>query len=292
MASNLLKNNHKIVVFDVSPATIKAAKDKGMAVAATPKALAAECDTVITMLPGPAHVRSVYESSTDGIFAGLRPKSLLIDSSTIDPATAQAVASAAAKHSAGAEMVDAPVSGGVGGAAAGTLTFMVGGTDSAFNRAKPVLSCMGKNIVHCGGNGTGQVAKVCNNLVLAISMIGVSEGMAMGVRLGMDGKKLAGILNTSTGRCWSSDTYNPCPGVMENVPSSRGYTGGFGVDLMKKDLGLAIDAARSVNLPLPLGSQALQLYQHVSAAQNGQKDFSFVYEYLRQIAEANTPKKQ
>ncbi len=244
------------VVFDVSASSMQQAKDKGYGVADTPKQLAAQCEVLITMLPGPQHVRTVYEGR-DGILAGARAGSLFIDSSTIDPATARAVSAAASKAVSRAEMVDAPVSGGVGGAQAGTLTFMVGGSAQAFARAKPYLVAMGKNIVHCGEAGTGQAAKVVNNLVLAISMVGVSEGMALGsvtplsspltsavcaavasaansrvmsgwlcravcsVKLGMDPKKLAGILNTSSGRCWSSDTYNPCPGVMVCAAAPR-----------------------------------------------------------------------
>ncbi len=180
----------------------------------------------------------------------------------------------AAAH--GNALADAPVSGGTGGAQAGTLTFMVGATPALFEQVKPVLANMGRNLVHCGDTGTGQVAKICNNLILGISMIGVSEAMALGVRLGIDANVLAGIVNTSTGRCWSSDTYNPYPGVIETAPSSRGYTGGFGAELMLKDLGLATDAARSVKQPLFLGALAQQIYQAMSQAGDGQLDFSGV----------------
>lgn len=171
-------------------------------------------------------------------------------------------------------MADAPVSGGTGGAQAGTLTFMVGATPELFNLIQPILSDMGRNIVHCGEVGTGQVAKVCNNLLLGISMIGVAEAMALGDALGIDTKVLAGIINTSTGRCWSSDTYNPWPGIIETAPSSRGYTGGFGADLMLKDLGLATEAAKQVRQPVLLGALAQQLYQSMSQRGEGGKDFS------------------
>jgi len=187
----------------------------------------------------------------------------------------------------GEEGVDMDVSGGVGGAEAGTLTFMVGGSEHDFTTAKTLLQHMGKNIVHCGDNGTGQVAKVCNNLALAVEMVAVSESLNLGVKLGMDPKRLSAIFNTSSARCWSSDTYNPCPGVMPNVPASKGYIGGFGVDLMKKDLGLAMNAARSAHIDLTVGQQAYQLYEKLSERGNGKKDFSYMYEYFRQQTERN-----
>ncbi len=177
-------------------------------------------------------------------------------------------------------LVDAPVSGGVGGAEAGTLTFMVGGADADFEAAKEFLAKMGKNIVHCGAPSTGQVAKICNNLVLGISMAAVSEAMNLGVKMGIDAEKLAGIINTSSGRCWSSDTYNPHPGVIPTAPSNRDYEGGFGTDLMLKDMGLAADAAKSVNAPLPTGAVAASLYSVMSNNGMGRKDFSAVYKLL------------
>jgi 3-hydroxyisobutyrate dehydrogenase len=225
------------------------------------------------MLPSSPHVRSVYLGA-DGVLAGVAKGTTLIDSSTIDPHTAREVITAAAEH--GNPMADAPVSGGTGGAEAGTLTFMVGGATDVFERIAPLLRHMGKNIVHCGAAGTGQVAKICNNMLLGISMIGVSEAMNLGASLGIDPKVLAGIINTSSGRCWSSDTYNPYPGVMENVPASRGYTGGFGADLMLKDLGLATDAAKLSKQPVMMGALAQQLYQSLSAQGAGAQDFSAV----------------
>jgi 3-hydroxyisobutyrate dehydrogenase len=208
----------------------------------------------------------------------------MIDASTIDPATAQEVAGKAKEK--GSAMLDAPVSGGVMGAENATLSFMLGGEPVDVERAKPLLSLMGKNIVHCGAVGTGQVAKICNNLVLAISMIGVSEAMNLGVTLGIDPKILAGIFNTSSARCWSSEVYNPVPGVLPNVPSSRGYTGGFGSALMAKDVGLAVAAANAVKAPLPLGGVALQLYNLLGAHGHGGRDFSVVYEFLAAKAHA------
>merc|ERR1712086_1231781 len=181
-------------------------------------------DVVVTMLPNGGIVRNVY-TSPDGVFAGLKKGALCIDSSTIDLVTSQAMAELAIEQ--GSAFLDAPVSGGIGGAEAGTLTFMVGGEEADFKAGAAVFEAMGKNIVHCGGVGMGQVAKMANNLSLAISMIGTSEALLLGQSLGMDVHKLSQIMSTSTARCWSVDTYNPCPGVMEGVPSSRGYAGGF-----------------------------------------------------------------
>jgi len=277
-AANLLKKGFQVVVLDKSQEAIDALKAKGATVAKTPKEVAEQTDVIVTMLPASAHVKEVY-CGPDGILSAVKKGSLLMDSSTIDPETARQVAKLASEK--GAKMVDCPVSGGVGGAEAGTLTFMVGGSTEAFEQAKTYLSAMGKNIVHCGDQGTGQVAKVCNNLVLGISMLGVSEAMNLGVKLGMDPKKLAGIFNTSTARCWSSDTYNPCPGVIETAPASRGYTGGFGSALMLKDLGLATEAAKTAGVPLALGGLAQQLYSLMVAHGYGGKDFSAFYEYLQ-----------
>eukprot|EP01006_Ploeotia_vitrea_P003574 TRINITY_DN112858_c0_g1_i1.p1 TRINITY_DN112858_c0_g1~~TRINITY_DN112858_c0_g1_i1.p1 ORF type:complete len:318 (+),score=161.21 TRINITY_DN112858_c0_g1_i1:43-996(+) len=277
MAHNLVKKGHQVTVYDVVQQSMATAGERGCLLASSPKELAAEADVVVTMLPSSPHVVQVY-GGEDGVLAGAKSGAMLVDCSTIDPLTAKDVAAQAMAN--GCEMIDAPVSGGVLGAEAGTLTFMVGGSEQGYERAHPILAAMGQNIVHCGDNGTGQVAKICNNLVLAISMVGVSEGMALGKRLGMDPERLAGIFNTSTARCWSSDTYNPCPGVMEGVPSSRGYTGGFGVNLMKKDLGLAIAAAQSADVSIPAGSTVHQLYSLLSSHGYGAKDFSSVFEYL------------
>jgi 3-hydroxyisobutyrate dehydrogenase len=280
MAANLAKKGFSVVALDVSEAAVNKLKSAHQNVtgARTPKEVAAKAKYIVTMLPSSPHVQSVY-AGADGIFESIQSGSLLIDSSTIDPLVAREVATKAKQHK--SDFVDAPVSGGVGGAEQGTLTFMVGGEKDVFERSKLVLEAMGKNIVHCGGSGNGQVVKLCNNLALAIEMIGISEAMNLGVSLGMDAKVLAGIFNTSTARCWSSDTYNPVPGVMPNVPSSRGYTGGFGVDLMAKDLGLAVGAATQIKAPLPLGGQALQIYNLLSANGGGGKDFSSVFEFLQ-----------
>jgi len=207
-----------------------------------------------------------------------RQGTLLLDCSTIDPVIAKEIAGRARSQQ--ISMVDAPVSGGTIGAENATLTFMVGGDDADFHRAEPLLKAMGKNIVHCGEAGTGQVAKICNNLVLGVSMIGVSEAFQLGISLGIDPSKLANIVNTSSGRCWSSDTYNPCPGVMDGVPSARRYTGGFGCDLMAKDLSLAVSAANSTRQPLPIASLAHQIYTLMRYHGGSGKDFSAVFEML------------
>jgi 3-hydroxyisobutyrate dehydrogenase len=278
MARNLLKAGHSLIVYDVVQRNVDALKSAGASAATSPAKAAAQAELVITMLPSSPHVKSVYLDK-DGVLSGVARGVTLIDSSTIDPHTARAVASLAAQH--GNLMADAPVSGGTGGAEAGTLTFMVGGSSEVFEQIAPVLRQMGKNIVHCGESGTGQVAKICNNLLLGITMIGVSEAMNLGTALGIDAKVLAGIINTSSGRCWSSDTYNPYPGVMDNVPAARGYTGGFGADLMLKDLGLAVDAAKLSKQPVALGALAQQLYQMFSAQGAGGQDFSAIINLYR-----------
>ena len=274
MARNLLKHGHTLKVFDVVPDLVKKLTDLGAGVATSPAVCSQGVELVITMLPSSPHVRSVYTGKDSGILHGVPAGVLLIDSSTIDPHTSRDVAMDARAH--GNNMVDAPVSGGTGGAEAGTLTFMVGGEAADFERAKPMLQCMGKNIVHCGGAGNGQVAKICNNMMLAIEMIATAEGMALAAKLGMDPKVFAGIANSSSGRCWSSDTYNPYPGVLETAPASRGYTGGFGSDLMLKDLTLVTEAAKAAKQPVMLGAAAQQLYQMHSAMGNGGLDFSSI----------------
>ncbi|HAW61677.1 MAG TPA: 3-hydroxyisobutyrate dehydrogenase [Pseudomonas sp.] len=279
MAHNLLKAGHQLSVFDLNAAAVENLVGAGALPVDSPTAIAqGNAELIITMLPAAAHVKSVYLGE-NGLIAHSRPGVMLIDCSTIDPHSAREVAKAAAEH--GNPMLDAPVSGGTGGAAAGTLTFMVGGSDADFDRAQPILAAMGKNIVHCGAAGNGQVAKVANNMLLGISMIGVAEAMALGVALGMDAKTLAGVINTSSGRCWSSDTYNPFPGVLDNVPASRGYSGGFGSDLMLKDLGLATEAAKQVRQPVILGALAQQLYQSFSAQGHGGLDFSAIINQYR-----------
>jgi 3-hydroxyisobutyrate dehydrogenase len=284
MARNLLKAGHRVTVFDPSAQAVAALVEAGATSANSPAAVAqARVEAIVTMLPAAAQVKQVYQG-TDGLLAHVGQGVLLIDCSTIDPLSAREVATLALAQ--GNPMLDAPVSGGTGGATAGTLTFMVGGPASAFDQAGPILSAMGKNLVHCGNSGNGQVAKIANNMLLGISMVGVAEAMALGVALGMDAKVLAGIINTSSGRCWSSEINNPFPGVLENAPASRGYSGGFGTDLMLKDLGLATEAAKHVRQPVLLGAAAQQLYQSFSLQGHGGLDFSAIIKLYRRDAEA------
>lgn len=280
-----MKAGYSLVVFDVVRHNLELLVAEGATASNSARDAASKAELIITMLPSSPHVKSVY-CGDNGVLAGVLRGVPLIDSSTIDPHTARDVATIAAKQ--GNPMADAPVSGGTGGAEAGTLTFMVGAAPELFETVKPVLDKMGKNVVHCGASGNGQVAKICNNLLLAISMIGVSEAMCLGATLGIEPKVLAGILNTSSGRCWSSDTYNPYPGVMDNVPAARDYSGGFGTDLMLKDLGLATDAAKQAKQPIILGAAAQQIYQLFSAQGAGGKDFSAIINLYRR-AERRTP---
>ncbi|MGO4000570.1 3-hydroxyisobutyrate dehydrogenase [Pseudomonas fluorescens] len=278
MARNLIKAGHALNLVDLNRAVLAELEQLGGHISGSAKEAAQGAELVITMLPAAAHVRSVWLGE-NGVLAGIGEGVPAVDCSTIDPQTARDVAAAAAAQ--GVSLADAPVSGGTGGAAAGTLTFMVGATPELFATLQPVLAQMGRNIVHCGAVGTGQIAKICNNLLLGISMVGVSEAMALGDALGIDTGVLAGIINSSTGRCWSSDTYNPWPGVIETAPASRGYTGGFGAELMLKDLGLATEAARQAHQPVVLGAVAQQLYQAMSLRGEGGQDFSAIVNSYR-----------
>ncbi|KMM77808.1 3-hydroxyisobutyrate dehydrogenase [Pseudomonas deceptionensis] len=278
MARNLIKAGHSLNLFDLNKDILAELAALGGHISASPREAAKGAELVITMLPAAAHVRSVWLGE-DGVLAGIGEGVPAVDCSTIDPQTARDVAAAAAKQ--GVHMADAPVSGGTGGAQAGTLTFMVGANQALFDTLHPVLAQMGRNIVHCGDVGTGQVAKICNNLLLGISMVGVSEAMALGAALGIDSEVLAGVINSSTGRCWSSEVYNPWPGIVATAPASRGYTGGFGAELMLKDLGLATEAARQAHQPVVMGAVAQQLYQAMSLRGEGGKDFSAIINSYR-----------
>lgn len=277
MARNLLKAGHALAVFDLHAPAVQGLVAEGAAAATSPADAAGQAELVITMLPAPRHVEQVL-AGPDGVLSAVARGVPIVDSSTIDPATARRLAALAADQ--GNELADAPVSGGTGGAAAGTLTFMVGATDALHARVLPVLQAMGRSIVHCGPVGSGQVAKICNNLLLGISMLGVAEAMSLGAAQGIDPKVLASIINASSGRCWSCDTYNPYPGIVEGAPASRGYEGGFGVDLMLKDLGLATEAARQSHQPLPMGALAQQLYEVWSLQGQGKLDFSSIIRLL------------
>ncbi|KAL3669740.1 hypothetical protein V7S43_005120 [Phytophthora oleae] len=279
MADNLRKNGYKLVVCDPMPVNVQKQVDQGGAVAAlTPKEVAEQCDTIITMLPSTAIVENVYLGD-DGVHEALRCEHLLLDSSTIDPIFTKKLSKEL--HDRGATFVDAPVSGGVSGAQNGTLTFMVGGEAEEFERAKPLLKAMGKNLVHCGVSSTGQIAKLCNNLALAIQMVSVAEAMNLGTTLGIDPKILKNIMDTSTSSCWSTLVNHPYPGLMENVPASNNYEGGFAVTLHRKDLGLAIDCAKNAEVSIPLTYQVHQLYNMMVAGGHGKKDLSYMLQYLK-----------
>lgn len=277
MARNLLKAGHGVTGFDLSAASLTALTEAGGRTAATAGDAAAAAEVVITMLPAGQHVRQVYLGE-DGVLIRARTGALLIDCSTIDVDTARSVNTAAAAK--GFDMLDAPVSGGTGGATAGTLTFMAGGSDAAFARAHPLLEAMGKTIVHAGGAGTGQAAKICNNMVLGISMIAVSEAFALADRLGLDRQKLFDISAKSSGQCWSLTSYCPVPGPVPTSPANRDYQAGFTADMMLKDLKLAQQAAASAGAATPLGAQAAALYQLMAGQGQGGKDFSAIFKLL------------
>lgn len=274
MALNLIQAGYEVQGFDLVRDQLDAFKDGG----GLPMQSAAEAATgvnvIISMLPASQHVQALYLGQS-GLLATANPKTLLIDCSTISPKVSQAVAASAKAK--GFAMIDAPVSGGTAGAQAGTLTFMVGGDAVDLERARPLLEKMGKNIFHAGASGSGQTVKVCNNMVLGIQMLGTCEALRLGIANGMDPKVLSDIMSKSSGRNWVLELYNPCPGVMENVPSSKGYTGGFGVDLMLKDLGLATENAGDLEASIPLGQLSRKLYEAHSQAGNGQLDFSSVF---------------
>jgi 3-hydroxyisobutyrate dehydrogenase len=273
MAANLLKAGHQLRVFDLVAAAVEQAIAQGAVATANAIDAVAGAEIVISMLPASRHVEGLYLGD-GGLLAHMPADALLIDCSTIAPASAQKVAKAAAER--GLAMLDAPVSGGTAGAAAGTLTFIVGGDTETLERAKPVLSAMGKNIFHVGGSGAGQVAKLCNNMALGVIMAVTGEALALGAAHGLDAKVLSQMMAVSTGRSWATEVCNPWPGVLENAPASRGYSGGFGNDLMLKDLGLAAEAAMSVGASIPLGELARNLYALNSKAGRGGLDFSSV----------------
>lgn len=278
MAVNLKKAGHEVAAFDLSAAACDAVRAEGVTVAASALEAAQGAEVVVSMLPASAHVEALYLGDK-GLLGILPAGALIIDSSTIAAASAQKVGAAA--QAKGIDFIDAPVSGGTAGAAAGTLTFMVGGSDAALERARPLLDIMGANIFHAGSVGAGQTAKICNNMLLGILMVGTSEAMALGLANGLDPKVLAEIMRRSSGGNWTLEKYNPVPGVMDGVPASRGYTGGFGTDLMLKDLGLAQENAMHVKATTPLGAMARSLYAAHSLAGNGGLDFSSIVNMLQ-----------
>ena len=281
MALNLLKAGHTVSAFDLSADACQKFAAQGLPIAKSAADTVADAEVVISMLPASAHVEGLFLGSPGkpGLLDSIQAGTLVIDSSTIAAATSRKVAEAASAK--GVAMIDAPVSGGTGGAVAGTLTFMVGGETQDLERARPVLQKMGANIFHAGAAGAGQTAKICNNMLLGILMIGTSEALALGVANGLDAKVLSEIMRRSSGGNWALEKYNPCPGVQENVPASKGYAGGFGTDLMLKDLGLSQENATQVKASTPLGGLARNLYAAHSLAGNGALDFSSIIKMLQ-----------
>nr|ACO12683.1 3-hydroxyisobutyrate dehydrogenase, mitochondrial precursor [Lepeophtheirus salmonis] len=279
MANNLLSKGYKVTAYDVDSTVVDKIKSKGAVATSCSIDVFSAADVLITMLPNNDIVQSVYSSTA---LDNARKSAVFIDCSTISPSISQKLANEVSDRDKNSSFVDAPVSGGVNAANAGTLTIMVGAKNKdVFSKAKNILEAVGKNVIHCGDVGSGQAVKLCNNMLLAISMIGTSEAMNLGKNLGLDPNLLASVLSSSTGRCWSVDTYNPVPGVMKNVPSSNGYAGGFGTELMTKDLGLCQDAATDTRSPTPLGSLAHQIYRMMCNSGNGDKDFSYAYQVLQ-----------
>ena len=269
MAANLVKAGHEVRAFDLSEDALVKAKVGGSQTYGSARAAAEESDAVVTMLPNGQIMRDVYTSDVIGIAP---PNAALVDCSTIDVATAKEVNALAAE--AGYDMVDAPVSGGIAAAAGGTLTFMVGGSEGAFAKAREVLDPMGKAVIHAGDAGAGQTAKICNNMLLAVHMIGTAEAMKMAERLGLDPQKFYEISSQSSGYNWSLNEYTPMPGVGKQSPADNDYQGGFATALMLKDLRLAMAAAEEAEAAVPLSSRAASLYEDFAGAGNGSVDFS------------------
>jgi len=274
MAINLHKAGHQVQAFDLSAAALQHVAAEGCQVAASAQAAVQGAEFVISMLPAGKHVAALYLGE-QGVAAAIAPGALVLDCSTIDAATARMVGTGLAAK--GIAFIDAPVSGGVGGAKAGTLTFIVGGSAEHFAKAQTVLTAMGKNLFHAGDIGAGQVAKICNNMLLSILMAGTSEALQLGIDNGLDPKVLSDIMLKSSGRNWTLELYNPCPDVQPNVPSSNDYQGGFMVDLMAKDLGLAAECAQLSQSATPLGSLARNLYVTHQRQGNGKLDFSSIF---------------
>ena len=276
MAGNLVKNGHEVKGFDILPANVGQAAARGVKTAAAAEEAARDVDAVVTMLPAGKDTLAVWGG---GMLGAASPGTLLIDSSTID------VASARGAHKLAGEArlpsLDAPVSGGVGGAEAATLTFMCGGAREAFDRAKPILEAMGKRVVHCGEAGAGQAAKICNNMMLGISMIGVCEAFVLAEKLGLSHQALFDVASTSSGQCWSLTNYCPVPGPVPNAPSNSGYKAGFASALMLKDLKLAQEAAAAAGATTPLGAAAAQLFGMHNAWGEGRTDFSGIIHLIR-----------
>jgi 3-hydroxyisobutyrate dehydrogenase len=277
MAENLVRAGHAVRGFDPAAPALTAFAAAGGIPAGSVGEAAGGAEIVISMLPAGRHVRAAYLDA-GGVLDAAAAGALLIDCSTVDVESARVVATEAERR--GFAMIDAPVSGGTGGAAAGTLTFMVGGPAEAFERARDVLEKMGKTIVHCGAAGTGQAAKICNNMILGITMTAVSEAFALAEKLGLDAQKLFDVSAKSSGQCWSMTSYCPVPGLVPSAPSNRGYRPGFTVDMMLKDLKLAQQAAQQAGAATPLGAEATALYQLLALSGAGGRDFSVMFPYL------------
>jgi 3-hydroxyisobutyrate dehydrogenase len=278
MATNLVKAGHKVTAFDLVEASRRQAKSDGADIAESAVGSVKGADVVVTMLPAGKHVLFVWGD----VIAAMGKGALIIDCSTIDVESAKQAHALAAKH--GIASVDAPVSGGTGGAKGATLTFMCGGEDKAFAVAKPVLENMGKKIVHCGGAGAGQAAKICNNMILGVSMIAVSEAFALAEKLGLSHQALFDVASTSSGQCWSLTTYCPVPGPVPTSPANNDYKPGFASALMVKDLTLAQDAAKAAGAATPLGKHAQEIYKAFDAAGHGGVDFSGIVQHVRSLA--------
>jgi 3-hydroxyisobutyrate dehydrogenase len=278
MARNLAKAGHQVIGFDVVPAACKAAGEAGLQVAGTARGVLDGAEAVVTMLPAGEHVRSAYLGA-EGLLDAAAKDTLFIDCSTIDVATSRDVHAAAAER--GLPMLDAPVSGGVGGAEAGTLTFMVGGPEAAFARGKPLFEVMGRTIVHAGGAGNGQAAKICNNMILGISMIAVAEAFSLGEKLGLEPQVLFQISSKASGSCWAMLNHNPVPGIVETSAANRGYKPGFAAAMMHKDLKLAQAAANHAGAATPLGAEAAALYTLFVNAGNGGLDYSAIIKLIQ-----------
>jgi 3-hydroxyisobutyrate dehydrogenase len=278
MVANLVKAGHKVTAFDLVAATRDQAKSDGAAIGESAAATVKGAEVVVTMLPAGKHVIGVWNE----VVPAMKKGALIIDCSTIDVESAKEAHALAAKHGMGS--VDAPVSGGTGGAKGATLTFMCGGDDKSFAAAKPVLENMGKKIVHCGGAGAGQAAKICNNMILGISMIAVGEAFALAEKLGLSHQALFDVASISSGQCWSLTTYCPVPGPVPTSPANNGYKPGFASNLMVKDLTLAQDAAKAAGAATPLGKHAQELYKAFDAAGNGGVDFSGIIQHVRSLA--------
>ncbi|HNB28793.1 MAG TPA: 3-hydroxyisobutyrate dehydrogenase [Alphaproteobacteria bacterium] len=279
MARNLLRAGHQVAVSDPSAANVAQLTSLGATQAADAGTLAADSEIVVSMLPSGKELRAVYLGH-NGVVARAKANTVLIDCSTTDVESARAVAMEAGER--GLRFIDAPVSGGVAGAEAATLTFMAGGDEGALSAARPILMAMGKNVVHTGGSGSGQAAKICNNLILGITMIGVSEAFVLGEQLGLTAEKLFAVASTSSGQCWSLTSYCPAPGPVPSAPSNRGYAPGFAAKMMLKDLRLAVDAAEHVKQDVALGELAKRLYERFVQEGHGELDFSAIIQDIRQ----------